>query len=429
MRMNRGNLLRVVLTFLMIAAVCASSTVFAGSFGGVYSGYFSGSESYGAFALLLRADNTGVMLVYDQANGGGFVEDSVAVNPDGTFGFIESDSSTSINGYVTSDGVSGSYSDSSGGNGTFYGEKSPEAGLFAEAGGYYLGPLEGTYNYGGATGPVSGILSMIIDATGKDFVLAQINGGEGSGGFLNVSSSGNINGILLDGVVLTGFLNVNSLSASGNFSFSGEGGSAYGTWNAQRQIPLPVSMSGTFTDVPISHWAYDYIEKLYAAGITAGCGDGKYCPDDQVTRAQMAVFIERAIYGSSFDPPPADGLFADVPVNYWAADWIEQFYWDGITSGCDTSTSKYCPDNPVTRAEMALFLLKAKHYGENYEPPTATGLFADVSPSLWAADWIEQLYHEGITTGCGDNPLAYCPDGQVTRGQMAAFLVRTLNLQ
>ncbi len=63
-----------------------------------------------------------------------------------------------------------------------------------------------------------------------------------------------------------------------------------------------------------------------------------------------------------------------------------------------------------------------------FQPPAASGVFSDVAFDYWAADWIEQLYNEEITTGCGDNPLRFCPDESVTRAQMAAFLVRTLDL-
>jgi hypothetical protein len=143
----------------------------------------------------------------------------------------------------------------------------------------------------------------------------------------------------------------------------------------------------------------------------------------------MAVFLERGLhYPNLFTPPAGTGaVFADVPLGYWALDWIEQFFTDGITNGCGTGPLIYCPDNSVTRAQMAVFLLRAKH-GADYVPPAAVGVFSDVPGNYWAAAWIEQLYAEGITTGCGTNPLTYCPEGLVTRAQMAVFLVRTFNL-
>jgi hypothetical protein len=126
-----------------------------------------------------------------------------------------------------------------------------------------------------------------------------------------------------------------------------------------------------------------------------------YCPESSVTRAQMAIFLERGMNGSAFVPPAGTGLvFNDIPIPYWAVNWIEKLYADGITGGCGTSPLVYCPENPVTRAQMAVFLLRAK-YGPAHVPEPATGLFGDVPNDHWAANWIEQLALEGITAGCG----------------------------
>jgi uncharacterized protein YkwD len=184
--------------------------------------------------------------------------------------------------------------------------------------------------------------------------------------------------------------------------------------------------SETFEDVPDSYWAWNFIERLYSAGVTSGCGAAPltYCPESSVTRAQMAIFIERGMNGASFVPPSATGtIFNDVPIDHWAAAWIEQLAADGITSGC--SAINYCPESVVTRAEMAIFLLRATH-GSDYIPPEPTGIFSDVPTNYWAAAWIEQLSVEGITGGCGSG--TYCPDASVTRAQMAVFLVRAFNL-
>jgi hypothetical protein len=185
----------------------------------------------------------------------------------------------------------------------------------------------------------------------------------------------------------------------------------------------------TFIDVPSTHWAWSWIERLYAAGITSGCGIAPliYCPEQSVTRAQMAKFLEKGIHGSVYTPPAGTGMvFADVPLSYWADNWIEQLYGDGITSGCLTFPLSYCPDQTVTRDQMAKFLLKAEH-GALYTPPDVGGStgFADVPADYWAAAWIKQLAAEGITSGCGGGN--YCPDNPVTRAQMAKFLVLTFN--
>jgi len=202
--------------------------------------------------------------------------------------------------------------------------------------------------------------------------------------------------------------------------------------------PAPVSsptkgsstggVTTTFADVPSSYWAYSLIERLYAAGITAECSTNplSYCPENSVAQAEMAIFLEKGMRGSAYTPPAGTGLvFADVPISYWAVNWIEKSFADGITAGC--GGGNYCPENPVTRAEMAVFLLKAKH-GAAYTPPAAAGIFSDVPTDYWSAPWIEQLYAEGITSGCSLTPLSYCPERSVTRAEMAVFLVLTFNL-
>jgi peptide/nickel transport system substrate-binding protein len=181
----------------------------------------------------------------------------------------------------------------------------------------------------------------------------------------------------------------------------------------------------SFSDLNNSYWAWQYVERLYNAGITGGCSTSPliYCPEDQVTRAQMAVFLEKGMaFPASFNPPNAAPTFTDT-VGHWAEDWIEALKNDGVTSGC--ATGLYCPEDPVTRAQMAVFLLKAKH-GTSYTPPAATGVFTDVPVGYWADKWIEQLATEGITGGCATG--LYCPDDPVTRAQMAVFLVKTFNL-
>jgi hypothetical protein len=185
----------------------------------------------------------------------------------------------------------------------------------------------------------------------------------------------------------------------------------------------PNAFFADFLDVPQTDSFHDYVEKIFRAGITAGCGGGSYCPDAAVTRAQMAVFLLKAEHGSGYLPPSCAGVFGDVPCPSLFADWIEQLSHEGITAGC--GSGNYCPSTPVTRAQMAVFLLKAEH-GSSYAPPTCTGVFGDVScPSLFA-DWIEQLAAEEITSGCGGGN--YCPDNPNTRAQMAVFLVKTFHL-
>jgi hypothetical protein len=185
----------------------------------------------------------------------------------------------------------------------------------------------------------------------------------------------------------------------------------------------------SFTDTLESNSFYRYVETIFHVGITGGCGTGVYCPGNGVTRAQMAVFILKAEHGATYAPPPCTGLFTDVacaPTPAFAVDWIEELFNEGITGGCGVGL--YCPNNPVTRAQMAVFLLKGEH-GTSYVPPACAGIFTDVACAptpAFAVDWIERLFNEGVTGGCGAG--IYCPDASVTRGQMAVFLTKTFGL-
>ncbi len=181
----------------------------------------------------------------------------------------------------------------------------------------------------------------------------------------------------------------------------------------------------SFTDVAHDGY-YPFIETILHNGVTGGCGGGKFCPDLDATRAEMAVFLLSAKHGPGWAPPACTGVFTDVectPTKAFAVDWIEELYHEGITAGCDVGP-KYCPDAPITRAQMAVYLLVAA----GVTPPACTGIFDDVAcPSTYAA-WIEQLYNMGITTGCSVSPKLYCPDATTPRNQMAVFLTAAFHL-
>jgi hypothetical protein len=121
--------------------------------------------------------------------------------------------------------------------------------------------------------------------------------------------------------------------------------------------------------------------------------------------------------------------FVDVPFNIWYWPYIEGFYSHGITTGCASNPLRYCPDRPVTRAEMAVFVLRAQNGGTYIPNPPQKGVFADVPviSKEWMQLWIEQFYSNGITTGCAANPLRYCPEREVTRAEMAVFILRAIH--
>jgi hypothetical protein len=161
---------------------------------------------------------------------------------------------------------------------------------------------------------------------------------------------------------------------------------------------LPKAFVSDFIDVPNFSVFHVYVTTLVRNAITAGIGGGLYGVTNPTLRQQMAVFLLKAKYGVCYAPPPCNGDFLDVPCPSTFANWIEDLADQGITGGC--GNGNYCPQNPVRRDQMAAFLLRTK-YGQSYTPPACNGDFDDVAcPSLFA-DWIEQLAEEQITTGCG----------------------------
>jgi len=182
-----------------------------------------------------------------------------------------------------------------------------------------------------------------------------------------------------------------------------------------------------FLDVSQGDTFHAFVEWAVRNGVTAGCGSGLYCRNNPVTRGQMAVFLEKVMRGPAFIPPFCTHAFPDVPCSNPFASWIEQLAADGITTGC--GGGNYCPDDPVLRQQMAVFLMKARH-GSAFDPPDCAGIFEDVpcTPGTGFSDWIEQLVAEAITGGCSVSPALYCPGSAVTRGQMAVFLEKTFDL-
>jgi CSLREA domain-containing protein len=132
------------------------------------------------------------------------------------------------------------------------------------------------------------------------------------------------------------------------FLLKGEHGASY----------VPPACTGVFDDVPCPSTFADWIEQLSAEGITAGCGEGNYCPNDPVRRDQMAAFLLRTEHGPGYAPPACAGVFGDVTCPSLFADWIEQLYAEAITGGCSTSPPLYCPGSSNTRGQMATFLVK-----------------------------------------------------------------------
>lgn len=176
--------------------------------------------------------------------------------------------------------------------------------------------------------------------------------------------------------------------------------------------PAPEAFIGSsFTDDDGSPHEAD-IERLVELGVTRGCSETEYCPQDSITRGQMAAFVRRYL-----DLPVASAAptYTDTDGHLFSDD-IEAITTAGIGFGC--SEFDYCPDAPLTREEMARFLVGTFDIPL---PASPTGVFDDIDANPYAA-YIEAIEAVGVTLGCTDT--SYCPSNVVTREQMASFFVR-----
>jgi hypothetical protein len=195
-----------------------------------------------------------------------------------------------------------------------------------------------------------------------------------------------------------------------------------------------------FRDVPSNFTFAPAIDCLVWYGITQGRTATTYAPGDRVTRQQMAVFLHRMLDDLVWLPePPARSAFRDVPatgeagraINVLAGDELAELLGRRIVTG-RTATS-FDPQGRVTRAQMGSFI--ARTLEGVFEATGVTivdrgscrGVFRDESsiPAAHAAN-VDLLCAAGIVTGRADG--TYGPDAPVTRAQMAAFLMRLMDV-
>ncbi len=180
------------------------------------------------------------------------------------------------------------------------------------------------------------------------------------------------------------------------------------TCNSQPSEPV---CTASFADTCSSPYQAD-IDWLAKQGLVSGCGNGNYCPNDTVTRGQMAVFLTNAL-----KLPAGPERFTDDNGSPYEAA-INAVAAAGITSGCNVAGTEFCPSQQVTREQMATFLAKAFKLAASQ-----TDAFVDDADSIHQAN-INALAAGGITTGCDSAQKLFCPTNVVTRGQMATFLRR-----
>jgi hypothetical protein len=178
--------------------------------------------------------------------------------------------------------------------------------------------------------------------------------------------------------------------------------------------PAP-ACTAVFVDICGSAHQAD-IEWMVAQDLTSGCDAQRklFCPDASLSRGQMADFLARAL-----KLPQGPEKFTDDNGSPYEAS-INAVAAAGITAGCNADGTQFCPDAPITRGQMAVFLARA------FDLPEGPDAFVDDEGSLYE-DGINAIAAAGITAGCDAAKKTYCPDQEVTRAQMATFLHRAMD--
>jgi hypothetical protein len=162
------------------------------------------------------------------------------------------------------------------------------------------------------------------------------------------------------------------------------------------------------------------------AGVVSGYLDGLYHPELPVDRAQMAVYIARALAGGDENVPdgPAEATFEDVPTDHWAYKHVEYCVANGVVEGY--APTIYLPNGIVNREQMAVYIARALAGGdENVPDGPAEATFEDVPTDHWAYKYVEYCVANDIVEGY--DPDTYAPAVTVTRDQMAVYVARAFD--
>ncbi len=161
-----------------------------------------------------------------------------------------------------------------------------------------------------------------------------------------------------------------------------------------------------FNDVPASNGFFKFIQKMKDLNITSGCGNGSYCPDDPVTRGEMAVFIIVARYGSTPYTYPTTPYFGDVPSNSAFFPFVQKMAQLGITSGC--GNGNYCPDQSLTRGQMAVFIVTGLL---DQMLPLTTPVITEAIPNSGSTGQSVTVTLTGIGTTFNSSTQVFVPTG------------------
>ncbi|UJF32895.1 S-layer homology domain-containing protein [Paenibacillus hexagrammi] len=180
-----------------------------------------------------------------------------------------------------------------------------------------------------------------------------------------------------------------------------------------------------FTDMQ-THWAQADVLAAANRGWMLGTATDTFAPDAALTRAEAAVILVRALgLKSDASTASAAASFKDVPVTHWARQEIAIAKQSGLIQGI--SDSRFAPDQPITREEMAALLSRVvKTTSPGATSSSAKTSFSDVPASSWSYDAITAMSRMGVVEGFPSG--TFRPKASLTRAEMAALLGRVAPL-
>ena len=173
--------------------------------------------------------------------------------------------------------------------------------------------------------------------------------------------------------------------------------------------------NGSFSDVPNEHWARGYIEKLAERGIIKGYENGKYLPDNNISRAELCVILSRCANAEA----NGTAVFDDVPSDEWYAPYIAWAAESGIVNG--VGNNRFEPDAQVSRQDLCVMLVRcADLIGANLGCDTESAIADFDEIADYAAEAVQLLVRSGIVVG--DENSRFNPNSPATRAEIAKII-------
>ena len=198
------------------------------------------------------------------------------------------------------------------------------------------------------------------------------------------------------------------------------GKAAYDIMRVRQLVPQAIIAGPRFTDVPATSWAFTAVADLSARGLITGYEDGKFHPDDAVTRAEYTKLVCSAL-GVDPDTVTSDP-FKDVASSYWAAGYIAAAVRKGWLTGYPGGLFR--PEEPISKGQSLAIIARSQSWDDK-----ATLPYEDVQPGYWAHAFIEACFVRGIIRNPDpgiESGGKLSPEDHCTRAQACAFLSRLL---